>query len=111
MKPEIFIKRVGPNAFEVKPMADEIIDVVQVTDKGQITIPAKMRKLEQIKPHQRLFAMDVRGYIVLSKINDDPVKGFVTTLRAIVGKSDWRQWRQIREDTESQSRRKTGGWK
>ncbi|MBI4379089.1 MAG: AbrB/MazE/SpoVT family DNA-binding domain-containing protein [Nitrospinae bacterium] len=92
-------------------MADEIIEVVEVTDEGQITIPKKMRKQEQIMPHQRLFAMDLRGYIVLSKMNKDPVKGFITTLNTIAGNSEWNEFRHLREEAENQSRQKMGKWK
>jgi AbrB family looped-hinge helix DNA binding protein len=89
----------------------EITEVVKVTDKGQITIPAKIRQTENIKPQQMLFAMDIEGFIVLTKLKEDPIKEFVSTLKNITGNADTKKLRQIRDEAEKLTNQKIGRWR
>ena len=86
----------------------EISEVVKVTDKGQITIPAKIRQTENIKPQQRLFAIDIEGFIVLTKLKEDPIKEFITTLNNIAGNADAKALQKIRDEAEKITNQKTG---
>ena len=89
----------------------EITEIVKVTDKGQITIPAKIRQTENIKPQQNLFAIDIQGLIILTKLKKDPIKKFISTLNNIAENADAKELRKIRDEAEKITHQKTDKWR
>ena len=64
------------------------MSVVQLSDKGQIVIPSKMRKKYSLKARSKLEIVDLGDQIVLCPIPDNPLEeavGFLKSKKSVAG--------------------------
>ncbi|MDI6708861.1 MAG: AbrB/MazE/SpoVT family DNA-binding domain-containing protein [Candidatus Thermoplasmatota archaeon] len=74
-------------------MQDEI---VKVGERGQIVIPAKIRRQEGIKPDSYLRIVDIKGNIVIRKIELEPIDKLAETLTSL--KMTRKHWKRIQKE-------------
>jgi AbrB family looped-hinge helix DNA binding protein len=63
------------------------VSVVQLSEKGQIVIPANMRKKYNLKPKAKMEIIDVNDQIILCPIPEDPIEaaeGFLKSKKSVL---------------------------
>lgn len=63
------------------------MSVVQLSEKGQIVIPSKMRKKYNLRPKTRMEIMDLGDQIVLCPIPENPIvaaEGFLKSEKSVL---------------------------
>ena len=78
----------------------EVIDeIVKVGERGQIVIPAKIRKKENISSNSYVRVIDVDGRIVIDKVTTKPIEKIIESLVSLgLTESDWKEIQKERED-------------
>ncbi|RLG60094.1 MAG: AbrB/MazE/SpoVT family DNA-binding domain-containing protein [Candidatus Hydrothermarchaeota archaeon] len=80
--------------------------VVKLSSKGQIVIPADIRKKYGLRPGSRVEIFDMEGQIVLCSIPEDPIEaahGFLSSRRSIS-----EMLKEAREEEKKFEERKAG---
>ena len=78
----------------------EVIDeIVKVGERGQIVIPSKIRKKENISSNSYVRVIDVDGRIVIDKVTTKPIEKIIESLVSLgLTESDWKEIQKERED-------------
>jgi AbrB family looped-hinge helix DNA binding protein len=78
----------------------EVIDeIVKVGERGQIVIPSKIRKKENISSNSYVRVIDVDGRIVIDKVATKPIEKIIESLVSLgLTESDWKEIQKERED-------------
>ena len=78
----------------------EVIDeIVKVGERGQIVIPSKIRKKENINSNSYVRVIDVDGRIVIDKVATKPIEKVIESLVSLgLTESDWKEIQKERED-------------
>ncbi len=71
----------------------EVIDeIVKVGERGQIVIPSKIRKKENIRSNSYVRVIDVDGRIVIDKVVTKPIEKIIESLVSLgLTESDWKE--------------------
>jgi len=80
--------------------------VVKLSSKGQIVIPADIRKKYGLRPGSRVEIFDMEGQIVLCSIPEDPIEaahGFLSSRRSVS-----EMLKEAREEEKKFEERKAG---
>jgi len=76
-----------------------IEEIVKVGERGQIVIPSKIRKKENIDSNSYVRVIDVDGRIVIDKVTTKPIEKIIESLVSLgLTESDWEQIQKERED-------------
>lgn len=76
-----------------------IEEIVKVGERGQIVIPSKIRKKENINSNSYVRVIDVDGRIVIDKVATKPIEKIIESLVSLgFTESDWKQIQKERED-------------
>ena len=76
-----------------------IEEIVKVGERGQIVIPSKIRKKENIKSNSYVRVIDVDGRIVIDKVATKPIEKIIESLVSLgLTESDWEHIKKERED-------------
>jgi AbrB family looped-hinge helix DNA binding protein len=76
-----------------------IEEIVKVGERGQIVIPSKIRKKENINSNSYVRVIDVDGRIVIDKVATKPIEKIIESLVSLgLTKSDWKEIQKERED-------------
>lgn len=78
----------------------EVIDeIVKVGERGQIVIPSKIRKKENISSNSYVRVIDVDGRIIIDKVATKPIEKIIESLVSLgLTESDWKEIQKERED-------------
>ena len=78
----------------------EVIDeIVKVGERGQIVIPSKIRKKENISSNSYVRVIDVDGRIIIDKVVTKPIEKIIESLVSLgLTESDWKEIQKERED-------------
>ncbi|MBL7170253.1 MAG: AbrB/MazE/SpoVT family DNA-binding domain-containing protein [Candidatus Aenigmarchaeota archaeon] len=77
--------------------------IVKVNDKGQITLPVKMRKLEGIKPNDFVKVSYVPSMIFIDKVEDesDIVEDIMDSFKKLgLTDEDWEEIKKERREAD-----------
>ena len=75
-----------------------IDEIVKVGERGQIVIPAKIRKKEKINSNSYLRIIDIDGRIVIDKIQTKSIRKVIDSLTSLeLTDKDWEQILKERE--------------
>lgn len=75
-----------------------IDEIVKVGERGQIVIPAKIRKREKINSNSYLRIIDIDGRIVIDKIKTKPIDKIINSLTSLeLTDKDWEDIQGERE--------------
>ncbi len=76
-----------------------IEEIVKVGERGQIVIPSKIRKKENINSNSYVRVIDVDGRIVIDKVTTIPIEKVIESLVSLgLTESDWKEIQKERED-------------
>ena len=76
-----------------------IEEIVKVGERGQIVIPSKIRRKENISSNSYVRVIDVDGRIVIDKVAIKPIEKIIESLISLgLTESDWKQIQKERED-------------
>ena len=76
-----------------------IEEIVKVGERGQIVIPSKIRKKENIDSNSYVRVIDVDGRIVIDKVTTKPIEKIIESLVSLgLTESDWEQIQKERDD-------------
>ena len=75
-----------------------IEEIVKVGERGQIVIPSKIRKQEQIKSNSYVRVIDINGRIVIDKIKVRSVDKIIDSLTSL-GLTD-KDWEDIQKERD-----------
>ncbi|UCE38474.1 MAG: AbrB/MazE/SpoVT family DNA-binding domain-containing protein [Thermoplasmata archaeon] len=76
-----------------------IEEIVKVGERGQIVIPSKIRKKENINSNSYVRVIDVDGRIVIDKVATKPIEKIIESLVSLgLTESDWKEIQKERED-------------
>ena len=75
-----------------------IEEIVKVGERGQIVIPSKIRKQEQIKSNSYVRVIDIDGRIVIDKIKVRSVDRIINSLTSL-GLTD-KDWEDIQSERD-----------
>jgi AbrB family looped-hinge helix DNA binding protein len=76
-----------------------IEEIVKVGERGQIVIPSKIRKKENINSNSYVRVIDVDGRIVIDKVATKPIEKIIESLVSLgLTESDWKEIQKDRED-------------
>ena len=76
-----------------------IDEIVKVGERGQIVIPSKIRKKENISSNSYVRVIDVDGRIVIDKVTTKPIEKIIESLVSLgLTESDWKEIQKERED-------------
>ena len=75
-----------------------IEEIVKVGERGQIVIPSKIRKQEQIKSNSYVRVIDIDGRIVIDKIRVKSVDKIIDSLTSL-GLTD-KDWEDIQNERD-----------
>ncbi len=76
-----------------------IEEIVKVGERGQIVIPAKIRKREKIGSNSYVRVIDVDGRIVIDKVTTKPIEKIIESLVSLgLTESDWKEIQKEREE-------------
>jgi len=79
---------------------DVIEEIVKVGERGQIVIPAKIRKKEKIYSNSYVRVIDVDGRIVIDKVESKPIEKIIESLASLgLTEEEWKQI-QIERDED-----------
>ena len=78
---------------------DVIEEIVKVGERGQIVIPAKIRKKEKIDSNSYVRIIDVEGRIVIDKVDAKPIEKIIESLVSLgLTEDDWKQVQKDRDE-------------
>ena len=78
---------------------DVIDEIVKVGERGQIVIPAKIRKKENINSNSYVRIIDVEGRIVIDKVDAKPIEKIIESLVSLgLTEEDWKQIQKDRDE-------------
>lgn len=73
-------------------------EIVKVGERGQIVIPSKIRKKENIDSNSYVRVIDVDGRIVIDKVEAKPIEKIIESLVSLgLTESDWKEIQKDRE--------------
>ena len=75
-----------------------IEEIVKVGERGQIVIPSKIRKQEQIESNSYVRVLDIDGRIVIDKLKVKPVDKIIDSLNSL-GLTD-KDWHDIQAERD-----------
>ncbi len=75
-----------------------IEEIVKVGERGQIVIPAKIRRKEKIGSNSYVRVIDVDGRILIDKVEAKPIEEIIESLTSLaLTESDWKDIQKERE--------------
>ena len=75
-----------------------IEEIVKVGERGQIVIPVKIRKQEQIGTNSYVRVIDIDGRIVIDKIKTKPIEKVINSLTSLeLTDKDWEDIQRERD--------------
>ncbi|HID27470.1 MAG TPA: AbrB/MazE/SpoVT family DNA-binding domain-containing protein [Methanosarcinales archaeon] len=73
-------------------------DIIKVGERGQVVIPAQMRKKEGIEPNSYVRIVNLKGKIIISKIKLDPIEKLIDALADLhLTSKDWDEIQKERD--------------
>ncbi|MCK5559785.1 MAG: AbrB/MazE/SpoVT family DNA-binding domain-containing protein [Thermoplasmata archaeon] len=75
-----------------------IDEIVKVGERGQIVIPAKIRKQEKINSNSYLRIIDIDGRIIIDKIQTKSLRKIIDSLTSL--ELTDKDWKEILEERE-----------
>ncbi|HLC75212.1 MAG TPA: AbrB/MazE/SpoVT family DNA-binding domain-containing protein [Candidatus Nanoarchaeia archaeon] len=85
-------------------------EITTITSRGQVTIPQSFREREHIQTGDKLVVKDVNGTIILKKLDKSILKNFFKTMEEVGKHVSQNDIKRLREESESQSHKKTKKW-